>query len=204
MKHAVKLVGYVVCMGIAFLLISCGGGGDGDGSTTGLEAVTSASLAEFMVEAVAEDVVQQSILSSLNNGTFSNTVVNCATGTATVTGFEDYSGNVSCGSTCNSTTYEAQVYITFNGCTVNYGNGAYTLTGDVGYYEYNYSQQSGLSYYSSESYEVGTYSSPVSVKIVYDNSWGYQDSIEFYGSSNDSPALMSGWCMGGNGIAYSF
>ena len=147
--------------------------------------------------------MQDNVLDLLSNGSFSGTVLYGNSGTATVSGSESYTGTVSCGTDCVSSTYEANISVTFSNYRVNYSNGEFTINGTAMYYEYRYSRQSGLSYSSSERYTV-TSSGPVYVRMVYDGTWGYEDTVQFSATSTRAPYLMGGWCSASNGSTYNF
>lgn len=189
---------------IFFLLAACGE--EDDEEDTGgsqIESVNNANIAEWVVETTAEHIAQRNVLDRLSNGDFMGEVLYGDSGTATVNGSESYTGTVSCGTDCVSSTYEATISVSFDNYRVTYSNGEYTINGSINYSEYRYSRQSGLSYSSSESYMVESVN-PVYVRMIYDGSWGYEDTVTFRGSSSRAPYLMSGWCSASNGVTYNF
>jgi hypothetical protein len=164
-------------------LAGCGGGGSSGSDDTG------SNLAPILARYEAEDAVirvraavDEGVLSHLSNGTFTGSVVNGITGTATVTGTEASTSYVSCGTDCIRSTYDADVTVVFSNFKFNYAsNNAVTLTGSVEYTEHYTATQSGLSYSSSRSITIHSNGQVqyLSIIALSTGDTGYQDTITF-------------------------
>jgi hypothetical protein len=187
-------------------LAGCPGGGSEDdgGGGSNLSPIADSYVAEDVVRGVA-NAIEYGVMNQLDNGTFTNVVVNGITGTATVTGYESYTGNQSCGASCIESTYDAIVTIVFNNFKTkgSYTNVEFVLNGTIYYDKYNWSMTSSSGYSSSRSVQITSTGSVQVQEIIDGGSWGYQDTILFdaSGTSFDS---MSGSCTVSSGITYYF
>jgi hypothetical protein len=207
MKQLIWLILLMALFFTIILLAGCGGGGgdsEGDGTGSNLGTIDARYEAEDAVITVRA-AVDDGVLAHLSNGTFSGSTVNGITGTATVTGTEASTSNVSCGYDCIRSTYDADVTIVFSDFKFNYAsNNAVTLTGSVDYTEHYTSTQSGLNYTSSRSITVHS-NGPVQYLSWIDlttGDYGYQDTITF-NATGDSDWNFSGTLTNNAGVTFS-
>lgn len=188
----------------ALTFVGCGGGEEGGGGGSKLTAITNSSTAEDVVRGVA-NATEYGVMNQLNNGTFSNTVVNGISGTATVTGYESYTGTVSCGASCVQSTYDAIVTIVFNNFKTkgSYTNVEFILNGTIYYDKYEWSQTTGSGYNSSRSVQINSNSALQVQESIDGGVWGYQDTINFSASGTTFDS-MSGSCTVGSGTTFYF
>jgi hypothetical protein len=203
-----KLLGkFMILLTISIVLFSCGGGGDSGtsgGSGSNIGAIDARYEAEDAVRRI-RSAIYDKVLYSLSNGTFSGTIVNGISGSATVTGTESSASGVSCGTDCVRSTYDAVVTVVFNNYKFNYAsNNAVTLSGTVLYTEHWSSTQSGLSYSSSQSITVRS-SGQIQYYSFVDLSsgdYGYQDTITFDATSS-SGLTYNGTLTNGANVTFS-
>lgn len=175
-------------------------------SSDGITGVDSSAKAESVVEQLADGVIDRNLLDQISsNVNYTNhSVSGSQGGSATVTGLEYYSGQVSCGSSCVKSTYEVTITVSFNGYKVKSSdNVVATISGTVNYYAYSYSQQSGLSYSSSKTVRIDGNSVQVSFVPTDIVNWGYVDTISF-SASGKTAGLLSGSVTTAGGANFTF
>ena len=194
----------------ALMFTACGGGGDDDGGggpTGGITSVDDKYKSYEVVSNIEEKSIDEAIKGAGGTGgsPYNKKVVNGITGTATVTG--TYTYTTSSTSNCVSSTSTKNITeIVFNNYQVKVGNTEVTLTGTMTYYDYYYSQQCGLNYYSSCSTSMKSVN-PVKVKKVsymtYTTS-GLEDTVSFNVSASSCTSTLKGSLTASNGVTYSF
>jgi len=171
----------------------------------GIDPITTDRDADYIVNHLADVVVHRAVVLALGSGTYDGTIVTGTSGTAAVTGYYTYEGNISCGSSCVRSETDADLTIVFDEFRFVYEDSSSysTITGTVTYRDTTWSQQSGLSYSSGGSIRVQ--GSNVVFETVFQdyNRWGYADIISF-DASGRSTDNMGGWCIPGNGNTYEF
>jgi hypothetical protein len=199
----------VICFNV--LLSGCGGGGDDDGaggpSYWVLDKPITTNDAAGINVGYLHDAVT-SVLSSLANGTYSGKVINCITGTVTVTGTEASQNQISCGSSCVQSTYDADITFVFNNCNwKNLSNAYATINGSIKYSRSDWSRQSGLSFSSSKSMQMNNVNGKVQFREVIDQgtstAHGYKDTFAF-NASGSNPYLLHGTLTAQNGVTYTY
>ncbi len=192
----------LACIALLAVFFGCDSSGDGGGDAN-IEAITSEGSAEFVVEDLSEGVAYNCVVSEIDHGTHSGTVVAGGSGTAAVTGDSTYTSGISCGSDCVRSETDTDLTIVYNNFTcMTADNTEATISGTVTYTDNTWSSQSGFSYSSGGS--VAIEGSNVAYRVVdVDGSWGYSDTITFSATGN-SAAYLSGWCQPSNGTVYSF
>ncbi|WP_455381305.1 hypothetical protein [Salinispira pacifica] len=170
----------------SLFLIGC----DASASSSGLDPIESAYDAELTVRSIIDGVVTRNVMSRLSNGTITAKVVSGMSGSATVDGYKSYTQS-SCGTDCVSSTYDAQVTITFSDFAVQSSdNATTTITGSVYFKDHEYSRQYEYSFSSSRSYTIRS-NSNIQYKMVVDNDWGYEETFTF-SASGSNPYNPSG------------
>ena len=197
-SYALYLFLALIAAGV--VLTACGGEKNGGNASGSYQAITDAYTARTVVEHI-RDAVSGGVVGQLTAGTstanFTKTVNGDKSGTATIYGYYYLQ---TCGSGVGSL-YTINVDITFNnfGTMGHSANVEKILNGSANY-------QSGWGCgYSSYSYVRSQlfWGSNASVQIedVIDGSWGYSDTLTFYGSGDP---VSSGWATPGNGVKYTF
>lgn len=193
------------------VLAGCGGGGEDDNGwvcvgacpSRGFIAVEDSSSARTLAAAIGETVADV-----VPTGAYSNTLVNGLSGTARVTGTKTYSGSVSCGTDCVSSTNSANLTIVFSDYLGRPGNSTNTrvrLTGTVTFTDTRSTRQQGLSYSSSGNMHVTATGLAARFEITENGvTYGYSDTLATLNASSSSGSSWSGTLRGTNGVTYNF
>ena len=197
---------HLVVAALLPLMSGCGGGGDdGDGGGgDGFVPITSAQPASLVAGAIGDATANL-----VPSGTYNNAVINGTSGgTATVSGSKSFSGTQSCGSSCVSSSNNANLTITYHDYYARPGSSTNTkvrLTGTVTYTDNRRTTQNGLSFSSSGEQRV-TATSMLSVRLEITDStgrtYGYADTLSAFtafGSFSSDGSMRPS-----NGVTYSF
>jgi len=188
------------------LLSACGGGDDGGGGgDEDFVPITSTQPGSLVAGAIGDATANV-----VPTGTYNNTVINGPSGgTATVSGSKSFSGTQSCGSSCVTSSNNANLTITYNDYYAPPGRSSNTkvrLTGTVTFSDSRRTTQNGLSFSSSGEQRV-TATSMLSVRLEITDStgrvYGYADTLSAL-SAFGTGVSWDGSMRPSNGVTYSF
>jgi hypothetical protein len=145
------------------------------------------------------------------NGTYSNQVVSGQSGSARVSGSKSYSGVVSCGTDCVSSTHGANLTVVFSDYLAKPPGGSTNtrirVTGTLTFTDTRSSRQQGLSYSSSGRMTVSGSSLAVRYEITDDlgRVYGYADTVAALSTTSSSgSSWLDGSLRASNGVNYTW
>lgn len=193
-------------------LAACGGGDEeeevfcvGACPSRGFIAIEDSSGARSLASAVAD-----ASANLVPTGTYNAQVVSGTSGTATVTGTKSYTGAVSCGTDCVSSTHSADMTIVYNDYYAQPIGGATNtkirITGTVTFTDTRSSRQQGLTFSSSGRMRVAGSNLAVRYEITSSTGavYGYADTVTMATTSTTGSTWSDGTLTTAAGRTYSW
>lgn len=195
-------------------LAACGGGGDDD---DGVVCVGACPARGFI--AIGDTTSAQSVAGALANsaanlvpnGTYNNQTVNGLSGSARVTGSKSYSGVVSCGTDCVSTSNSANLTIVFSDYYAQPPGGSTNtkvrITGTLTFTDNRSTRQQGLAFSSSGRMTVSGTGVTVRYEITDSQGrvYGYADSVATISTTSTTGSTWNdGSLRASNGVTYGW
>lgn len=204
----------ILCgLAAVFALAACGGGGDeeevicvGACPAKGFIAIADATSAQSVASALATTAAN-----IVPTGTYSSLKVNGQSGSALVSGSKTYSGVVSCGTDCVSTSNSANLTVVFNDYYSQPPGGSTNtrirVTGTLTFTDSRSTRQQGLNYSSSGRMTVS--GSGLAVRYEITDSlgrvYGYADTLATLSTTSSTGSTWSdGSLRASNGVTYTW